>query len=109
MTHEINSDRPNYKLVYRLDFRDDNFEAAHFFQAHDDVKARDVAAHFIREKQTEYDANRERDSQRYDGCWYKPTSLTRLHYVMREVIEETQIPIQPEVAETVKRRETADI
>lgn len=109
MTREIDSDRPNYKLVYRLEFRDDNFEVAHFFKAYDNAKAGEIAAQFIKEKQVEYEANRKRDPQRYDGCWYKPTSLIRLNYVMREVIEETLIPLQPETAVRGARRETADI
>lgn len=85
-------ERPNYRLTYRTQFSDDYFDDTLEFRATNDQEACRRASQFIKEQQAAYDKNRKENPTEYDGCRYKPISLARLDYVVKEVIEETAVP-----------------
>ncbi len=82
-------EKPNYKLTYKSICRNDSdwFHHNRYFQAAHDDQARDIATSFIKDH-----------NSRAKGNWnlaiLTPLRLETVKYVLKEIEETTQIPIE---------------
>lgn len=88
--------KPNYKLIYNTDAGDDNVDGECYFNASNDDKARELAFAYIQEK-NQKERQKAKNQKRNVELWFKPLSLSKLNYVVREVIEKTSASLEKRV------------
>ena len=99
-------ERPNYRLRYGIECRDDHHIGNYDFLATTAQEAQRMAAAFILSRDTAEAEAVENGNLRWtDRCHYKPLSLNTLDYVIREDIEETPIPLEERRLERTARGE----
>ena len=86
-------EKPNYRLKCKCEAKDDWITFDYTFNAVNDDEARTLALSYIEERKQKEKQAAENERRNVE-VWFKPLSLCKLNYVIKEVIEETSIPLR---------------